>query len=123
LVAPANPLVVRSDTSICAPAAVRLSVSGGSGTYLWTASPFDATLIAPASASPTVSPTVTTTYTASSTYSRTINFVFNGNFSLGNIGFNSDYLYLPINPLRFQSVYGVVTKLYRQYVCGRRCYK
>ena len=109
LVAPTNPLVVRSDTSICVPAAVRLSVSGGSGTYLWTASPFDVTLLAPASASPTVSPTVTTTYTASSTFSRTINFVFNGNFSLGNIGFNSDYLYLPVNPLRFQSIYGVVT--------------
>ena len=109
LIAPVNPLVVRSDTSICAPATVRLSVTGGNGIYLWTASPFDITLIAPASANPTVAPTVTTTYTASSTYSRTLNFVFNGNFSLGNIGFNSDYLYLPFNPLRFQSVYGIVT--------------
>lgn len=108
LTAPAD-LTVSAGTSICAGSATALSVSGGAAPYTWTAAPADATLTTPNSASPTVSPTVTTVYTVTSTTTATANLIYNGNFTLGNVGFNTDYTYSnPTNPSLAQRAYGVV---------------
>ena len=95
---PANPLIVSSNATICAGGNTTLSVNGGSSPYTWTASPADVTLITPNSATPLVSPIATTTYTVSSPILTTKNLVFNGDFSLGNTGFMTDYQYLNVAP-------------------------
>ncbi|CAN1546204.1 Gliding motility-associated, C-terminal domain [Flavobacteriaceae bacterium] len=92
-----NDLTVSLPATICSGTSTNLSVSGSTTSYLWTASPTDASLTGAnnTSASPTVSPTTTTTYTVTSTSnSPSSNMVFNGDFSLGNIGFTTDYTYL-----------------------------
>ena len=106
---PFNPLIVSSNAAICAGGSTTLSVSGGS-TYTWTASPADATLTTPNSATPLVSPITTTTYTVSSPISTTKNLVFNGDFFLGNAGFVTDYQYLSSAPAAgVQKAYGIVS--------------
>ncbi|MBL0359448.1 MAG: proprotein convertase P-domain-containing protein [Chitinophagaceae bacterium] len=102
-------LIVRSDTSICQGASVILGVSGGSGTYLWTASPADPSLSSPNSANPTVTPAVTTTYTVASSDTANSNLIINGNFSGGNTGFTTDYPYIPNNVSKLKRAYGIVT--------------
>ena len=102
-------LTLNSPTAICLGSSTTLSASGGSAPYNWTASPADASLTTPNSASPTVSPTQTTTYTATSTPTTARNLVFNGNFSQGNIGFISDYQYLAVAPIAVPRTYGITT--------------
>ncbi len=113
--APPNDITINAPPPpICAGSPINLSVSG-STSYLWTASPSDASLTAAnnTSASPVVSPLTTTTYTVTSTSnSLSANMVLNGDFSQGNIGFSSDYIYcnigtVPTNGL--QGAYGVLT--------------
>ena len=101
-------LTVRNDTTICAGSSVGLSASGGTG-YTWTASPTDPTLTNPFSATPTVSPAVTTVYTVKSSTNRQVNFIFNGDFSQGNLGFATDYNYFVQNTANLQTAYGIVT--------------
>jgi gliding motility-associated-like protein len=85
-------------------------VSGGSVPYSWSASPADPSLTAPNSANPTVSPTQTTVYTVTSTATSNTNLAFNGNFSLGNLGFNTVYAYYnAVNPTLAQRAYGIVS--------------
>ena len=103
-------LTLNSPIAICPGSPTNLSVTGGAAPYSWTASPADATLTSPNSATPTVSPTQTTTYTVTSTPTNARNLVFNGNFSQGNIGFTTDYQYLAVTiPVGTQKTYGIVT--------------
>ena len=101
-------LTVRNDTTICAGSSVGLSASGGTG-YTWTASPPDPTLTNPFSATPTVAPATTTVYTVKSSTSRQVNFIFNGDFSQGNLGFATDYNYFVQNTANLQTAYGIVS--------------
>lgn len=103
-------LTINSPTTICSGENTSLSISGSSTGYNWTSSPFDNSLVAPTSPNPIVSPSQTTTYTVTSSSSSSTNLVFNGNFSSGKIGFQTDYIYYsPNNPTGNQRAYGIVT--------------
>lgn len=103
-------LTVNAPTTICNGAETTLSVSGSSTGYTWTASPPDDSLLQPNSANPTVSPDQTTTYTVTASSSSNRNLIFNGDFSAGNIGFQTDYRYYnPSNPNGAQKAYGIAT--------------
>ncbi|MDN3678235.1 gliding motility-associated C-terminal domain-containing protein [Flavobacterium paronense] len=106
-----NDLVISGPVTICAGQSTQLSVSGGLNTYTWTASPADASLVSPNSATPTVSPTVTTTYTATSgAPSNPANLVENGDFSSGISGFTTEYTQVDNpNPFGVQTSYNIVT--------------
>lgn len=110
LVAPNN-LILSNPITICEGEATPLSVSGGNGTYTWTANPTDNSITNPNSATQNVSPSVTTTYTVTSgVASSTTNLVFNGDFSLGNTGFTTEYNQIADpNPFGVQSSYDIVT--------------
>ncbi|MGL2967593.1 hypothetical protein ACSVH6_13375, partial [Flavobacterium sp. XGLA_31] len=109
LVAPAG-LTTGPDTIICAGNTITLTANGGSTGYTWTASPADPSLTTPTSSNPTVSPSQTTVYTVTSNSITSVNLVTNGNFSGGNVGFDSDYnYYTPNNPSLLQKAYGIVT--------------
>ncbi|MBK9224921.1 MAG: hypothetical protein IPO23_10485 [Flavobacterium sp.] len=83
----------------CSSTSTALSVSGGSSGYTWTASPSDPTLTTPNVSNPTVSPTQTTIYTVTSSSVITNDeLIYNGDFSLGNVGFSTDYKYLVVSP-------------------------
>uniref|UniRef100_UPI00375149AB beta strand repeat-containing protein n=1 Tax=Flavobacterium sp. TaxID=239 RepID=UPI00375149AB len=101
-------LTTSFNSTICQGSSTTLSASGGT-TYTWTASPLDPTLIAPTSSNPTVSPTVATTYTVTSPVTAPKNLVYNGNFTLGNRGFSTDYQFLTTSTsVGVQGAYGVV---------------
>ena len=107
-----NDLTISSPRTICSGTPTNLSVSGSTTSYLWTASPSDPSLTSlnNTSATPTVSPTTTTTYTVTSTSnSPSSNMVTNGDFSLGNSGFTSDYTYVANAGGGAQGIYGVAT--------------
>ena len=107
LVAPTE-LTVSPNTSICSGNSTTLTASGSTTGYIWSATPTDATLITPSISNPTVSPTVTTTYTVKPASSE--NLIFNGNFSLGNSGFNTNYQFLATTtPAGAQKTYGIST--------------
>ncbi len=110
LVAPNN-LILSNPITICEGEATPLTVSGGNGTYTWTANPADNSITNPNSATQNVSPSVTTTYTVTSgVASSTTNLVFNGDFSLGNTGFTTEYNQIADpNPFGVQSSYDIVT--------------
>lgn len=110
LVAPNN-LILSNPITICEGESTPLNVSGGNGSYTWTANPADDSITNPNSATQNVSPSVTTTYTVTSgVASSTTNLVFNGNFSLGNTGFTTEYNQIADpNPFGVQSSYDIVT--------------
>ena len=112
IVAPSD-ISVSLPTTICSGTPTNLSVSGSSTSYLWTANPLDTSLTVAnnTSASPTVSPLLSTTYTVTSTSnSPSSNMVSNGDFSLGNTGFTSDYSFIAnAGTSGVQRAYGVVT--------------
>ncbi len=86
-------LVVSHDTTICAGNQVQLHASGGNS-YSWSPS---GTLSSTTSANPVASPAQTTSYIVTAPYT-TPNLVVNSNFSLGDTGFTSGYIYtLPPN--------------------------
>ena len=87
-------LVASHDTTICAGQHVQLNATGGS-TYTWAPSN---TLSSSSIANPVAAPAVgTTTYVVSSPIPSG-NLVVNGDFSQGNTGFTSNYLYeVPTN--------------------------
>ena len=112
IIAPTD-LSINLPRTICAGTPTTLSVSGSTTGFLWSANPADTSLNATnnTSATPTVSPNVTTTYTVTSTSnSPSPNMVTNGDFSQGNLGFSSDYLYIVnAGTSGVQRAYGVVT--------------
>ena len=115
LLTPPNDITINAPATICAGTPTNLSVSGSPDPYLWTANPPDSTLTAAnnTSANPTVSPTTTTTYTVTSgVAANATNLVINGDFSMGDFGFITDYVnYLPgtVPTSGVQGAYGVVT--------------
>jgi len=106
-------LTVSNNTSICTNGSANLTVSGSTAGYNWTASPNDASLTASNNTldAITVNPTQTTVYTVTSNPVYPVNLVYNGNFSLGNVGFATDYTYYsPNNNVTYaQKAYGIVT--------------
>lgn len=110
LVAPNN-LILSNPITICEGESTPLNVSGGNGSYTWTANPADDSITNPNSATQNVSPSVTTTYTVTSgVASSTTNLVFNGDFSQGNTGFTTEYNQIADpNPFGVQSSYDIVT--------------
>lgn len=93
------------DTTICAGETVQLISSGGQ-TYSW--SPASG-LNNPNIQNPTASPLTTTTYIVT-VGQPTGNLVFNGDFSLGNVGFGSDYTFYPGGGGNMgEALYGMVT--------------
>jgi gliding motility-associated-like protein len=112
IIAPTD-LSISLPRTICAGTPTNLSVSGSTTGFLWSANPADTSLNATnnTSATPTVSPNATTTYTVTSTSnSPSPNMVTNGDFSQGNLGFSSDYLYIAnAGTSGVQRAYGVVT--------------
>ena len=109
LSAPNDITVSASSLVICESESTTLSVSGSTG-YLWTSNPADPTLTAAnnTSANPIVSPTLNTTYTVKSGVpADPTNLVYNGDFALGDLGFNTGYAY-PTSTLQ-QGTYGIVT--------------
>ncbi|MFM2229239.1 MAG: hypothetical protein RL607_497, partial [Bacteroidota bacterium] len=121
LTAAPNPLIVSPNATICAGGNTTLSVSGGT-TYTWTAVPADPSLTTPASATPIVSPTTTTVYTVNSIANINRNLVYNGDFSSGNVGFATDYVYVnPTNTSGAQQLYGVVSNPNAWYTSFSNC--
>ncbi len=106
-----NDLVVSNPVTICAGESTTLTVSGGVATFAWTSSPNDASISNPNSPNQTVTPLSTTTYTVTSgTLSSPTNLVVNGDFSLGNQSFTTDYNQVANpNPFGVQSSYDIVT--------------
>lgn len=105
---PPNLVVNPATASICPGNTITLTATGAPVTN-WTANPFDASLTTPAAQSITVSPAQTTTYTVTATQTQTINLIYNGDFSLGNVGFASDHqFFTPANPSGAQRTYGIV---------------
>ncbi len=94
--------VAGPDTTICLGESVQLFAGGGE-TYVWDP---PAGLNDPTVQNPIATPLATTTYTV--TVGQTSgNLVFNGDFSLGNVGFGSDYTYATqLNP---EGLYSIVT--------------
>jgi len=103
-------ITASADTAICLGQQTTLNASGSTSGYTWSASPNDTSLTTPNIANPIVSPTQTTTYTVTSTSNVPVNLITNGNFSSGNIAFQSDYQFLATTlPAGTQKTYGVTT--------------
>lgn len=80
---------VSSDTAICLGSSVPLNASGGLYTYTWTPA---AGLSDSSIANPVATPTQTTSYIVT-TQVASGDMIGNGDFSGGNAGFSSDYIY------------------------------
>ena len=106
-----NDLQVSSPTTICEGETTTLTVSGGDGSYTWTANPADSSITNPNATTQNVSPSVTTTYTVTSgAISSPDNLVVNGDFSQGDTGFITGYTFVADpNPFGVQSSYSIVT--------------
>jgi gliding motility-associated-like protein len=106
-----NNLQLSGPVTICPGDTTPLTISGGIGTYTWTANPADPSITDPTSATQNVSPTVTTTYTVTSgTVSSTVNLIENGDFSQGNTLFVTEYTQVANpNPFGVQASYDIVT--------------
>jgi len=117
LTPPNDITVIASSLIICESESTTLSVSGNTG-YLWTANPADPTLTSAnnTSVNPTVSPIVNTTYTVNSGVpANSTNLIVNGDFSLGDFWFNTDYTLYNVGSVPssgVQGAYGVVTNPY-----------
>ena len=89
--APINPLQISSSLAdpACGNTPINLLAMGGSS-YTWTSSPTDPNLTPLIGSLVQARPIVNTTYTVSSTSNGNRNLIFNGDFSLGNVGFVTD---------------------------------
>lgn len=82
------------DTTICqAGAPVRLTATSGALSYLWTANGMNPITIQ----NPIVNPLFTTTYNLSSLVLSPTELITNGDFTSGNSGFTSSYIYSPLS--------------------------
>jgi gliding motility-associated-like protein len=115
ILTPPNDITISAPTTICAGSSTNLSVSGSPDPYLWTANPPDPSLTAAnnTSTAPTVSPATTTTYTVTSGIpANPVNLILNGDFTLGNVGFQTDYINYNVGTVPgsgVQGAYGIVT--------------
>lgn len=105
-----SPLIITpGDTTVCPNTALTFTASGGGSAYTWTSAPFDNTMTVTNQPTINVSPNNTTLYTVNSTVN-SVNMIFNGDFELGNEGFDTEYKYYnPNNPTGAQRAYGVVS--------------
>jgi gliding motility-associated-like protein len=114
ILTPPNDITISAPATICAGSSTNLSVSGSTDPYLWTANPPDPSLTAAnnTSATPTVSPATTTIYTVTSGIpANPVNLIVNGDFTLGNTGFLTDYINYNVGTVPasgVQGAYGVV---------------
>ncbi len=109
ITAPSNPLTATANVNpICAGNNTTLTAANGGASYNWTASPVDASLTTPGIYNPVVSPAAATTYIVTSSTTSNVNLIYNGNFSLGNTGFTTDYTYKTVNTGGAQKSYGVM---------------
>lgn len=114
ILTPPNDITISAPATICAGSSTNLSVSGSTDPYLWTANPPDPSLTAAnnTSATPTVSPATTTIYTVTSGIpANPVNLIVNGDFTLGNTGFRTDYINYNVGTVPasgVQGAYGVV---------------
>lgn len=93
-----NYLQIKGNANICQGESTVLSVTGGNSIYEWGSYPTDVTLIDKSNATQTLNPVVTTNYFVKSRpLPGTENLVFNGDFSLGNIGFDTYYKHYSTN--------------------------
>lgn len=108
-------ITINSPTTLCLGESTSLTASGSDEGYVWTASPLDASLINSNNSTITVSPSQTTTYTVvSGSNSSPINQVYNGDFSLGNVGFSTDYKFIAnAGTNGVQKAYGIVPIAYQ----------
>jgi gliding motility-associated-like protein len=74
----------------------------------WTSTPNDESIVEIDEYTLEVTPMETTVYDVEIEYDVDIDFIYNGDFSLENEGFTTDYLYLDSNTSGNQGVYGVV---------------
>jgi len=101
--------ITPGDTAICPNSNLTFTASGSTSGYSWSSSPTDPELTINNQSSITVSPSAAITYTVASNLTD-VNLVFNGDFELGNSGFQSEYVYYnPNNPTGAQRAYGIVT--------------
>ncbi len=91
--------------SICKGESVTLQAKPNYASYLWIPSQ---DINDPTIPNPLVSPTQTTIYAVELTPDPTFNFVINGDFEQGNIGFQSDYNFTA-TPTTNQGFYGIFT--------------
>jgi gliding motility-associated-like protein len=114
ILTPPNDITISAPATICAGSSTNLSVSGSTDPYLWTANPPDPSLTAAnnTSATPTVSPATTTIYTVTSGIpANPVNLIVNGDFTIGNTGFLTDYINYNVGTVPasgVQGAYGVV---------------
>lgn len=93
-----NYLQINGDKTICEGESVVLTATGGNSIYEWYSYPTDLSLTDPSNATQIVRPLVTTNYVVKSRpIPGTENLIFNGDFSLGNIGFDTWQKYYPTN--------------------------
>jgi gliding motility-associated-like protein len=106
-----NNLVLSNPVTLCEGESTGLTALGGVGSYTWTAIPTDSSITNPSNASQNVNPSVTTTYTVTSGIASSLtNLVYNGDFSLGDTGFTTEYSQVDNpNPFGVQSSYNIVT--------------
>lgn len=104
-----NYLQIKGKANICQGESTVLSVTGGNSIYEWGSYPSDASITNSSKATQIVSPSETTNYLVRSRPAPgTENLVFNGDFSLGNIGFDSYYKNFPTNFENASRTYNVV---------------
>lgn len=108
-------LITNSDTTVCLGDSVLLKTSNSISDYCWKSS----TGNIPVSLNNYVNPSVTTSYVLTSELTGA-NLVSNNNFSLGNIGFNSDYIYSTTNSAEGQYWIGTSPNTWQSYFanCG-----
>ncbi|MEY4927841.1 MAG: hypothetical protein RI894_2277, partial [Bacteroidota bacterium] len=94
-------LTVSHDTTICAPNAAQLTASANFTTYAWSPT---AGLSNPAIRDPTATPATTTNYIVTATHLGQ-NLIANGDFTAGNVGFTSDYIYSSFSPGNYTVAY------------------
>lgn len=107
-------ITLSPSTTICEGQNTTLTVSGGSSAYTWTSQPVDTSIIDPSLDTQIVNPTETTIYTVETTVvsdsSSGTNLIVNGDFSAGDTGFSTDYIFTADNTAaKAQKMYGIVS--------------
>lgn len=102
-------LTISPDLTICAGDNTNLAVNGSSTDYYWTSKPNDSSMTSNTGPSLTVSPATTTVYTVRSYGTNgSGNLIYNGDFSMGNTGFDSQHVFYPTNFENAAGAYSVV---------------
>ena len=102
-------LTINGDTDLCKGESTVLTASGGNGVYEWFSFPRDPSITDPLNPVQVVTPAVTTNYILKSYYAPgTENLIYNGDFSMGNTGFDTDQKYYLTNSENLANAYSVL---------------